>query len=656
MNYLFGLFRYIYFLIKSKAFGGEIIVFELAILGELPYILPLIKAISEFKNISVILGCREDLKSIYRELTYFAGDILNKIFLIDERYIYEFPYIDLFITPEQFSLGPAAAYSICIFHGQPSKGMTFNKSVLDNFDMFFLYGPLHLLALEKFLKKNHEILTHIPEISKVGYTIIDDLLNKKYNRKEILENLGLKSGRKTVLYAPAFNEYATLRTIGFDLIECLKSIDEVNIIIKLANDSIRNTENFYATGGVNWMKEFKKLETERFKVANALDINPYLEACDVMVTDVSGVAYDFLLIDKPVVFLNCPDFYLKYVPRYAQNLSFEECLADDTINAGRNYGVIVNNLEELRSAVIRSLNYPQELSELRKKLHQLLLYNPGKATEVAVNKIDELLRLNVITKRPYSKTSVINKFSDKLKSWLILFLNKYGYQLSKTGYGYIDAKSTVSAARAFGLSVCEYLEGKEEDKRKKGRRDKIINKLADFGIFQKCESVCEIGAGTGMYLEKVLELAKPKNYEVYETAHAWVRYLKETYGGSQNYELKLHPADGRTLKYTKSNSCDLVHAHGVFVYIPILQTFDYIKESVRICKPEKYIVFDCYLDKSFDLIVAQKWLDSQWRFPVIIPEILLLEFVKNNSLNLVGSFDMVHGSSFVSYLIFQKQK
>ena len=92
-------------------------------------------------------------------------------------------------------------------------------------------------------------------------------------------------------------------------------------------------------------------------------------------------------------------------------------------------------------------------------------------------------------------------------------LNRYGYTLAKTGLGFIDAQSTVANARAKGISVCYYRESLEDDPRKRGRRDRIIRRLEAAGIFRGVSAVCEIGAGTGMYLEKVIELAHPKSYK-----------------------------------------------------------------------------------------------------------------------------------------------
>ena len=647
----------------ARVKGESVVAMELPMLGELPYILPLLHRMARSPGYLVILACRE-----YREFISMAGqylplDISGRVHLVDFHHLDILgAFIDLFITSEQFNLGRPGIYSICVFHGQPSKGITFTTQILESFDMFFFLGPLHQAALERFIRHKGETVRHVPEIFEAGYPKLDDLLNRSYDRSTVLQGVGLRCDRKTVLYAPAFNEFASLRTIGVELIKTLISIDELNVIIKLAPDSINKPDDYYATGGVNWKILLKRFESDRCKIADSLDINSYLEAADIMVTDVSGVAYDFLQLGKPVIYYDCPDFYTKYVPRYDGTLSFEECMADDTVNAGRNYGIVVKNLAELRRTVTECLGSGYDAFCPPGELQMKLLYNPGRATDASFKQIEKLLESKIVSKRAeqgrnlFSLTVIWAKgvFYSLGKNLISRLLLVFGYRLTRAGLGYYDAEITVNGANLAGLSVCDYLESRERDERKRGRRDRIIEKLKSLGLFESSTHVCEIGAGTGMYLEKVIVEAKPEHYEVYETDPGWSRYLQKEYAPCYGGGLHIHCADGVSLKETANGSCDLVHAHGVFVYLPALQSLEYIKEAARICKAGGHVVFDCYLDTTFSLTVTQSWLDSEWRFPVIIPEKLLMEFASMHSLQLDATFSVIHGAASVDYLVFSK--
>ena len=54
----------------------------------------------------------------------------------------------------------------------------------------------------------------------------------------------------------------------------------------------------------------------------SIDLNAIMPACDVVVTDYSSVAYDFMLLDRPVVFF-VPD-YDRFVQARNLNFDFEE--------------------------------------------------------------------------------------------------------------------------------------------------------------------------------------------------------------------------------------------------------------------------------------------------------------------------------------------
>lgn len=653
------LLSYLFFLLSARLLGRKVVIFHLPMIGELPYILPLMQRLSRTRGYAVGLACSEYPETI-ASLKVHLGQVTSRsVHLTDARFVDLFGSLaHLYVTAEQFHPTPSQMYSICIFHGQPSKGITFSRTVLPYFDSFFFIGPLHRHALERFLRHNRDV-GYLPEIFEAGYPKTDALFNDTYDRKTVLADLRMDPALPTVLYAPAFNEYATLRTIGEELVETITAIEGVNLIIKLAPDSIRTKDNVYATGGISWNDRLARFNSERCRIAGDLDINLFLVAADIMVTDVSGVAWDFHLLGKPVIYYDCPEFYEKYVTRYDGTLSLEECLGDDSINAGRNYGVVVRSLDVLKRelAAFAAGEAPPAGPAPQS---QALLYNPGCSTGASLDEIDRIISSGCTMHRPHSSSFFPHLTSiarNVVRSWLHRradhWLHRHGYRLARTGFGYLDAVSTVRSADEAGQSVCGYLESLETDPRKAGRRDRIVSKMQQCGTLEHIHRICEIGAGTGMYLEKVVEVADPEWYEVYETDPGWCTYLRNRYSTGRT-RVQIRSADGTTLKDTETASCDLVHAHGVFVYLPLLQTLDYLREATRVIKPGGHLVFDCYLDRSFTLESARKWLDSQWRFPVVIPERLLLEYAEGLSLKLIEGFTEIHGATSVDYLVFRK--
>ena len=236
-----------------------------------------------------------------------------------------------------------------------------------------------------------------------------------------------------------------------------------------------------------------------------------------------------------------------------------------------------------------------------------------------------------------------------------LATKKMGYTIKPIGKGYFNAKSTIKKAEEEGLSVAEYLE--KNNIGKVGRnRESIISLLNSKGYIIKYDSILEIGAGTGIYLERFLELCAPAKYEVYEPDLGWSNYLRKKYS-DRGIEMRVHQSDGCTLKQSKDNTVDLIIAHGVFVYLPIVITFHYLIEAVRVCKQNGRIVFDCFTDCTFtvDEIIRFREVNPEYDFPVIISEATLFEFCDRFNLEIEGFFEAPYHLTNTTYYVIKKK-
>jgi hypothetical protein len=104
---------------------------------------------------------------------------------------------------------------------------------------------------------------------------------------------------------------------------------------------------------------------------------------------------------------------------------------------------------------------------------------------------------------------------------------------------YVPAAEAVSAAKAAGLSVTEYV---EQLWNQPGRSAAVMHKLAALGaVSASTKSIVEIGPGTGRYIGATLKLQTPNRYQIYETALDWRTWL------ASEYPIEACNADGRTL-------------------------------------------------------------------------------------------------------------
>lgn len=212
--------------------------------------------------------------------------------------------------------------------------------------------------------------------------------------------------------------------------------------------------------------------------------------------------------------------------------------------------------------------------------------------------------------------------------------------------GYISAKETIKNAQKENLSVCDYVE-KIWDQR--GETQMVIDNMEKLGVFQNANpTICEIGAGTGRYIEKVIDKCNPKRYESYETANDWAEWLEK------EYPIISQTSDGISLKSTVDNSIDLVHSHGVFVYLPFFDSLRYFREIDRVAIKNAIIVFDCITEDCLDKILLNKWLNSKYNFPRIIPEKYIFDFFPSNKYKLIGNFYTPYGQGKSKYFVFKR--
>ncbi len=240
-----------------------------------------------------------------------------------------------------------------------------------------------------------------------------------------------------------------------------------------------------------------------------------------------------------------------------------------------------------------------------------------------------------------------------MKKIINLILGLFNLRLIKTTHfnnsnnlGYISAKDTVKSAQEEGLSVCDYV---EKIWNQVGETRKVIDSMEKLGVFEKINpTVCEIGAGTGRYMEKVIERCNPKRYESYETASDWAKWLEK------NYNVISLETDGHSLKKTKDNSIDIIHSHGVFVYLPFFDSLRYFKEIDRVTSANSYIVFDCITEDCLDTKTLTIWLKSKYNYPQILPEKYIFDFFKNTKYKLIGNFFTPYGQGKSKYFVFKR--
>jgi len=224
---------------------------------------------------------------------------------------------------------------------------------------------------------------------RIGLIKSDQLLNGGFDRTNVLADLALDPRLPTVLFAPTWEAGAALRTQGQEICQRLAQ-ESWNTIVKLHPMSYFPSTEVFATGGVDWKDAFTSLESDRFRHSPRADVSPLLAAADVLVTDISSVAFEAILVDKPVVFIDCPEFMSKNV-REMYGISEAEARNDLRYNCGREAGEVARSLDELIDAIQNAIDDPEKLAAKRGEVREQLVFNPGQAATNAADAFAELL-------------------------------------------------------------------------------------------------------------------------------------------------------------------------------------------------------------------------------------------------------------------------
>jgi CDP-Glycerol:Poly(glycerophosphate) glycerophosphotransferase len=252
---------------------------------------------------------------------------------------------------------------IQLFHGVSFRNMAVRRDVLV-YDRLFLAGPyMRRLFTEKQLLRDRD-----PRLVNIGFPKVDRLVNGSLDRSAILRRLGFSGRRPVILYAPTGQKDNSLEHTGEAVLERLRGTGKYDILIKL-HDHPRDQ-------GVDWPARLKPLLDRHTKLATGLDVVPYLFVADLLLTDASSVSNEYALLDRPMVFLDVPQL-LATMQRKG--------VALDLDTWGRKGGITVRWPDEAVDAIAWSLAHPRHASRLRRAMARDLFYNPGRATDAAVD-------------------------------------------------------------------------------------------------------------------------------------------------------------------------------------------------------------------------------------------------------------------------------
>lgn len=249
-----------------------------------------------------------------------------------------------------------------LFHGVSFRNMAVRRDVLV-YDRLFLVGPyMRRLFTESQLLRDRD-----PKLVNVGFPKLDRLVDGSLERDAVLRDFGFSGERPVILYAPTGQKDNSLEHTGEAVLERLRRTGKYDILIKL-HDHPRDR-------GTDWPVRLAPLLDEHTRVVTDYDVVPSLFAADLLITDASSVSNEYALLDRPIVFLDVPQLLAAMT---------KKGVALDLDTWGRKGGPVVRWPDEAVDAVARELAEPQRHGAVRREMARDIFYNPGRATDVAV--------------------------------------------------------------------------------------------------------------------------------------------------------------------------------------------------------------------------------------------------------------------------------
>jgi glycosyltransferase involved in cell wall biosynthesis len=213
----------------------------------------------------------------------------------------------------------------------------------------------------------------------VGYPKVDCLLNGSLDAEQIRGHLGFSAAVPTVIYAPTWSPHSSLTEMGEPLVERLAAAG-LQVIVKLHDRSYDTGQR--GSGGIDWAERLRRFETHpRVRVVREADSSPYLFVSDAMVSDHSSIAFEFMLLDRPLVVIDRP------------GLIQHAGINQDKVRRLRSAAAVADSVDSTVTAVLEALRDPAALSAQRQAVSAELFYRPGTATDRAVALLYHLVNL-----------------------------------------------------------------------------------------------------------------------------------------------------------------------------------------------------------------------------------------------------------------------
>ncbi len=324
--------------------------------GYFPYFEGILRELLGGEDISIAYITSDSADPILQEQlsgmsTFHVRKLLPFLFLMMNTRVcvMTMPDLDRFYLKKSLR---ARVHYVYLFHSLISTHMQYREGAFDAYDSIFCAGPHHRREIRA---REMQKKLYVKNLVEAGYYRLERI----YDAYRGISKHTLS--KPCVLVAPSWGKDNILESCGEEVVQILLDAGYV-VIVRPHPEVVRHSPEILIK-----LKE-KFLHVSEFTLEMSVRTDDSLLRADVLVTDWSGIAFEYALGTKrPVLFIN--------VPKKVHNTAFEELNIEPIeIHLRKDVGVVieVEDILTLPEAITHLIHersaYERSLAKLRDRI------------------------------------------------------------------------------------------------------------------------------------------------------------------------------------------------------------------------------------------------------------------------------------------------
>ncbi|MBC8368924.1 MAG: CDP-glycerol glycerophosphotransferase family protein [Planctomycetes bacterium] len=296
-----------------------------------------------------------DSLSMYSQL----GVSVDRILQVEQMREMDF---DVLFCSNTKMLEPASVKKkVQVFHGISFRNRAIRPANMGA-DAFLMIGPY----MERKFREAGLIGEDDSRVVRVGLMKNDAMFDGTLSSSIINEQWGFDGTRPVIAFCPTGQKHNALDRYGIELLKRLDATGKYDILVKLHD---------HPHGSMDWTPEIERIQNKHMRLVESFAVTPVLYAADLLITDASSVSNEYLVLDRPIIYMDTPELI--------ERAFNKKDSMTDLSTWGRRTGTVADSIDSMLDCVTGSLANPGEMSEIRQEAAADLFFRKSDAAHAA---------------------------------------------------------------------------------------------------------------------------------------------------------------------------------------------------------------------------------------------------------------------------------